>query len=60
MKNLALVLLLAVLIALICERYVASLGATRLAAAGTAGAAFLGSGTFGVMVLEYLTSTASS
>ncbi|MFJ8855176.1 hypothetical protein [Streptomyces sp. NPDC102437] len=58
MKNIALVLLFALLVALVCERYVLSLGATRLTAAGTGGGAFLGMATIGMLVLEQLGTTA--
>ncbi|MCX4791931.1 hypothetical protein OG369_39430 [Streptomyces sp. NBC_01221] len=60
MKNIALVLLSAAVFAFMCERYVVSLGATKLAAAGSAGGAFLGVGTLGLMALDYLAPAVSS
>ncbi|WP_326770786.1 hypothetical protein OG978_44670 (plasmid) [Streptomyces sp. NBC_01591] len=40
--------------AVLCERYVVSKGATQLAAAGTAGAAFVSLAGLGLLVLDYL------
>ncbi|MBQ1116991.1 hypothetical protein ACWGBY_10075 [Streptomyces griseus] len=59
MKNIALVLLVALLIAVFCERYVLTLGATRLTAAGSGGGAFIGMATIGMLALEQLGTTAA-
>lgn len=57
MKDVTLVMACALVGAFLCERYVVSKGASPLAAASTAGTAFLGLSGLGLVVLNYLAAT---
>ncbi|PWJ02135.1 hypothetical protein DKG34_40370 [Streptomyces sp. NWU49] len=57
-KDVILVLAAALIGAALCERYLISRGAAKVTAAGGGGAAFLGLGSLGLLVLDYLAPTA--
>lgn len=59
-SGVVIVLLLALVVAFVCGNLLALLGMAKVTAVGGGGAAFLGTGTLGMMVLGYLLPAATS